>query len=59
MGDDSVDAGCPRRRFEGEMGDQHMGLQDAAHVAGAAQGNAVGSRNGATVVFINQIRIGR
>ncbi len=34
---DSVAALTPKAEIEGEMGDQHMGLVCAAHVAGAAQ----------------------
>ena len=54
---DSVAALVPRAELEGEMGDQHMGLQARLMSQALRKLTAVVSRNGATVVFINQIRM--
>jgi recombination protein RecA len=54
---DSVAALVPRAEIEGEMGDQHMGLQ--ARLMSQALRKLTGaiSRTGCTVMFINQIRM--
>src|SRR3989475_1021008 len=54
---DSVAALVPKAEIEGEMGDQHMGLQARLMSQALRKLTAVVSRNGATVVFINQIRM--
>ena len=54
---DSVAALVPRAEIEGEMGDHHVGLQ--ARLMSQALRKITGKiqRSGATVVFINQIRM--
>jgi len=54
---DSVAALVPRAEIEGEMGDHHVGLQ--ARLMSQALRKITGDiqRSGATVVFINQIRM--
>ena len=54
---DSVAALVPRAEIEGEMGDHHVGLQ--ARLMSQAVRKITGNiqRSGATVVFINQIRM--
>src|SRR5437870_1859198 len=54
---DSVAALVPKAEIEGEMGDSHMGLQ--ARLMSQALRKLAGAinRNGATVVFINQMRM--
>ena len=54
---DSVAALVPRGEIEGEMGDQHMGLQARLMSQALRKLTAVVNRNGATVIFINQIRM--
>ena len=54
---DSVAALVPKAEIEGEMGDQHMGLQARLMSQALRKLTAVVSRNGATVVFINQMRM--
>jgi recombination protein RecA len=54
---DSVAALVPKAEIEGEMGDQHMGLQARLMSQALRKLTAVVSRNGATVFFINQIRM--
>ncbi|MFL5428848.1 MAG: recombinase RecA [Myxococcales bacterium] len=54
---DSVAALVPRAELEGEMGDQHMGLQARLMSQALRKLTAVVNRNGATVIFINQIRM--
>ena len=54
---DSVAALVPKAEIEGEMGDQHMGLQARLMSQALRKLTAVVSRNAATVVFINQIRM--
>src|ERR1700712_922606 len=54
---DSVAALVPKAEIEGEMGDQHMGLQARLMSQALRKLTAVVSRNGSTVVFINQIRM--
>ena len=54
---DSVAALVPRAEIEGEMGDHHVGLQ--ARLMSQALSKITGNiqRSGATVIFINQIRM--
>jgi len=54
---DSVAALVPRAEIEGEMGDHHVGLQARLMSQALRKLTAVVSRNGATVMFINQIRM--
>jgi recombination protein RecA len=54
---DSVAALVPRAEIEGEMGDAHMGLQARLMSQALRKLTAVVSRNQATVIFINQIRM--
>src|SRR2546426_3554982 len=54
---DSVAALVPKAEIEGEMGDAHMGLQARLMSQALRKLTAVVSRNGATVIFINQIRM--
>ena len=54
---DSVAALVPKAEIEGEMGDQHMGLQARLMSQALRKLTGVVSRNGAIVVFINQIRM--
>jgi recombination protein RecA len=54
---DSVAALVPKAEIEGEMGDQHMGLQARLMSQALRKLTAVVSRNSATVIFINQIRM--
>lgn len=53
---DSVSALVPQAELDGEMGDSHMGLQ--ARMMSQAMRKLAGavSRNGTTLIFINQIR---
>jgi recombination protein RecA len=54
---DSVAALVPKAEIEGEMGDSHMGVQARLMSQALRKLTAVVSRNAATVVFINQIRM--
>jgi recombination protein RecA len=54
---DSVAALVPRAEIEGEMGDAHMGVQARLMSQALRKLGGVVSRNQATVVFINQIRM--
>ena len=54
---DSVAALVPKAEIEGEMGDQHMGLQARLMSQALRKLTAVVSRNGTSVIFINQIRM--
>ena len=54
---DSVAALVPKAEIEGEMSDQHMGLQARLMSQALRKLTAVVSRNGSTVIFINQIRM--
>jgi recombination protein RecA len=54
---DSVAALVPKAEIEGEMGDSHMGLQARLMSQALRKLTAVVSRNSATVMFINQIRM--
>jgi recombination protein RecA len=54
---DSVAALVPKAEIEGEMGDPHLGLQARLMSQALRKLTAIVSRNGATVIFINQIRM--
>jgi recombination protein RecA len=54
---DSVAALTPRSEIEGEMGDQHVGLQARLMSQALRKLTAAAARSGTTVVFINQIRM--
>ena len=54
---DSVAALVPRAEIEGEMGDAHMGVQARLMSQALRKLGGAVSRNQATVVFINQIRM--
>jgi recombination protein RecA len=54
---DSVAALVPKAEIEGEMGDAHMGVQARLMSQALRKLTAVVSRNQATVMFINQIRM--
>ncbi len=53
---DSVAALVPRAEIEGEMGDQHVGLQARLMSQALRKLTATAGRTGTTVVFINQLR---
>ena len=54
---DSVAALVPRAELEGEMGDQHMGLQARLMSQALRKLTATISKSATTVIFINQIRM--
>src|SRR6202000_2953419 len=54
---DSVAALVPKAEIEGEMGDSRMGRQARLMSQALRKLTAVVSRNGASVIFINQIRM--
>ncbi|MBP3615457.1 MAG: recombinase RecA [Alphaproteobacteria bacterium] len=54
---DSVAALVPKAELEGEMGDQHMGLQARLMSQALRKLTASVSRSNALVIFINQIRM--
>ncbi|MFL5446663.1 MAG: recombinase RecA, partial [Myxococcales bacterium] len=54
---DSVAALVPKAEIEGEMGDQHMGLQARLMSQALRKLTATISKSQTTVVFINQIRM--
>ncbi len=54
---DSVAALTPKAEIEGEMGDQHMGLQARLMSQALRKLTAIISRSRTTVIFINQIRL--
>ncbi len=54
---DSVAALVPKAELEGEMGDQHVGLQARLMSQALRKLAAVCNRNGTTILFINQIRM--
>ncbi len=54
---DSVAALVPRAEIEGEMGDSHVGLQARLMSQALRKLTGTVSKSGATVIFINQIRI--
>ena len=53
---DSVAALTPKAELEGEMGDQHMGLQARLMSQALRKLTAVAHRTGTTLMFINQLR---
>jgi recombination protein RecA len=53
---DSVAALVPKAELEGDMGDQHMGLQARLMSQALRKLTAVAHRNNACMMFINQIR---
>src|SRR5450631_4045552 len=53
---DSVAALTPKAEIEGEMGDQHMGLQARLMSQALRKLTAVTHRTGTVIVFINQLR---
>lgn len=53
---DSVAALVPRAEIEGDMGDQHMGLQARLMSQALRKLTAVISRSNTLVIFINQVR---
>ena len=54
---DSVAALVPRAEIEGEMGDQHLGLQARLMSQALRKLTGTVSKSRATVIFINQIRM--
>jgi recombination protein RecA len=54
---DSVAALTPAKELEGDMGDSHMGLQARLMSQGLRKLTGSISRSGATVIFINQLRM--
>jgi recombination protein RecA len=54
---DSVAALTPRAEIEGEMGDHHVGLQARLMSQALRKLTGTVSKSGATVIFINQIRM--
>jgi recombination protein RecA len=54
---DSVAALTPKAEIEGEMGDQHMGLQARLMSQALRKLTAIVSKSKTIVVFINQVRI--
>lgn len=54
---DSVAALVPRAEIEGEMGDQHMGLQARLMSQALRKLTPIVSKSGTIVIFINQIRM--
>jgi recombination protein RecA len=54
---DSVAALVPRAEIEGEMGDHHVGLQARLMSQALRKLTATVSKSGASVIFINQIRM--
>jgi recombination protein RecA len=53
---DSVAALTPKAEIEGEMGDQHMGLQARLMSQALRKLTAITHRTGTTLMFINQLR---
>ncbi len=54
---DSVAALTPKAELEGDMGDSHMGLQARLMSQALRKLTAIINKSGATVIFINQIRM--
>ena len=54
---DSVAALVPKAEIEGDMGDQHMGLQARLMSQALRKLTGVTHRSGATIFFINQLRM--
>jgi recombination protein RecA len=53
---DSVAALTPKAEIEGDMGDQHMGLQARLMSQALRKLTAIAHRTGTTLLFINQLR---
>jgi recombination protein RecA len=53
---DSVAALTPRAELEGDMGDQHMGLQARLMSQALRKLTGISYRNGTTLMFLNQLR---
>lgn len=53
---DSVAALVPKAEIEGEMGDQHLGLQARLMSQALRKITAITARSGSVVMFINQLR---
>ena len=53
---DSVAALTPRAEIEGEIGDQHIGLQARLMSQALRKLTSIASKSGSTIIFINQIR---
>ena len=53
---DSVAALTPKAEIEGEMGDQHMGLQARLMSQALRKLTAIAHRTGTTLMFLNQLR---
>jgi recombination protein RecA len=54
---DSVAALVPKAEIEGDMGDQHMGLQARLMSQALRKLAGIAHRTGTTIVFINQLRM--
>ncbi|UJR84243.1 recombinase RecA [Sandaracinus amylolyticus] len=54
---DSVAALVPKAEIEGEMGDQHVGLQARLMSQALRKLTGITHRTGATIMFINQLRM--
>ena len=54
---DSVAALTPKNEIDGDMGDQHVGLQDRLMSQALRKLTSVVHKMGSTVIFINQIRM--
>ncbi|KKU39002.1 MAG: Protein RecA [Candidatus Azambacteria bacterium GW2011_GWE2_46_45] len=54
---DSVAALTPRAEIEGEIGDQHIGLQARLMSQALRKLTSIASKSGSTIIFINQIRM--
>ncbi len=54
---DSVAALTPRAEIDGEMGDQHVGLQARLMSQGLRKLTGITKKSNTTVIFINQIRM--
>ena len=53
---DSVAALTPQREIDGEMGDQHIGLQARMMSQALRKLTAIAAKSGTMIVFINQLR---
>lgn len=54
---DSVAALTPQREIEGEIGDQHMGLQARLMSQGCRKLSAIAAKSNTMIIFINQTRM--
>ncbi|MBP7057619.1 recombinase RecA, partial [Candidatus Gracilibacteria bacterium] len=54
---DSVAALVPKSEIDGEMGDQHMGLQARLMSQALRKLTGIVSKSGTTIIFINQLRL--